>query len=616
MITKINTQQLLDMFFEAEKAVSAKKELLNNLNVYPVPDGDTGTNMSLTLKEIVKSIDIKKDYNFKKLCEIIEESSLMGARGNSGVILSQFIDGFCGAIKNKKTIDQQILLKAFQKGTKEAYESVSNPVEGTILTIMKSAAHEMEKRQNFNDIIKILNSTINKSRFMLKKTPDMLQKLKDAGVVDAGGAGFVYFLEGFYKALRENGEYTSTTTDDFSSPPLARIWEDTLGVFGTGGLRSIIDFNYKAIKATFENLWWLIQKAWHVVRMGKNYISVRKAFRLMGRLGNQVKWHNIRKANIAILKLLQVWQETPEERYCIETILTGTRKSPDEIETKLEGLATSLIIAQKGKYTKVHFHTNDYKKTKSILEKFGTIKKYKQDDIHKQHKDFIGKKIESSKEDKDSRVLAVINGSGFKKIYESFEGVTTLDGGDTMNPSIAQFEKVFAKVDSVNIMIIPNNKNVFLASQKAASESDKHIEVLKTFDQAQGLTALLNFNKLSALSQNFEIMNNALKLVTTFSITKSTRSTKLSNKKISKGEYIALSDKKILANGKSHENVAEQAIIKFQNKHQLITIYFGKDITKQESEQLKSKLANKFKTFEFQVYEGGQPHYDFIFSLE
>lgn len=618
MITSIDTKQLQEIFIQAEKAVTAKKELLNNLNVYPVPDGDTGTNMSLTLKEIINSLDNSKKYDLKELCEIVGESSLMGARGNSGVILSQFIGGFCDTLKSKKKIDKKLLLEAFQQGTKEAYESVSTPVEGTILTVMNSATDEIKKRQEFEDILKIFKSVINRSQFTLKQTPEMLQKLKDAGVVDAGGAGFVYFLEGFYKALRENGEVALTATDDFSSPPLARIWQETSGIFGTGGLRAILDFNYKAIKLTLENIWWLLNKAWHVIKLGGGLISIKKAIRLVKSLSQKLKWHNIKRTNLSLLKLLQVWQETPDQKYCTEAILTDVNKSPDEIKVHLSKIGKSVIVAQKGNYTKIHFHANDALEAKIIVEKLGTIQKFKQDDIHKQHKAFIGRKLEREQEDNETFILAVINGSGFKQIYESFEGVNTLHGGETMNPSIAQFKKAISKVDSSNIIIIPNNKNVFLAAQKVASNSDKLIKVLETTDQAQGLTALLNFNKLSPISQNFEIMSDAVGMIRTFLVTKSTRETIISYKKVKRGEFIAIADKSLLANGDSLENTIEQAIAKLLENTQytqLITLYFGNETTRQEADKLKQKLGSKFKK-EFQVYEGGQPHYNYIVSLE
>jgi dihydroxyacetone kinase-like predicted kinase len=615
MVTSIDYQQLLEIFQKAEKAVTAKKELLNNLNVYPVPDGDTGTNMSLTLKEIINSIGKKKDLDWEELCEMIEESSLMGARGNSGVILSQFIGGFCDEIKNRNKIDQKTLLHAFQRGTKEAYESVSDPVEGTILTVMKSATDEMEKRLEFEDFVKIFRSVLNRSQVTLKQTPEMLPKLKEAGVVDAGGAGFVYFLEGFYKALVENGEDTISATDDFSSPPLARIWQETAGIFGTGGIRSILDFNYKAIKLTIENTMWLLKKAWHVIKLGGGLISIRKAWRLIKSLSGQLKWHNIKKANLSLLNLLQVWQETPEEKYCTEAILTDVSKSPDEIKDQLSKIGKSVIVAQKGQLTKIHFHANDAEEAKNILQKLGKIERFKQDNIHEQHQEFISKKLEMPQEDKGTHVLAVINGSGFKQIYESFEGVFTIDGGETMNPSIAQFNRAISKTDTSNIIIIPNNKNVFLAAQKVASKSSKNIKVLETKDQAQGLTALLNFNKESLLSQNFEIMENALNLIKTFSITQATKDTSISKKKINKDEYIAISEKGLLTNGKSLLGTLKDAILMYIDKYQLVTLYTGNGISRQEAETLKKKLAASFKK-EFQVYEGGQPNYHYIISLE
>ncbi|MBN2015868.1 DAK2 domain-containing protein [Candidatus Dojkabacteria bacterium] len=615
MITSIDTTQLVEIFKSAEKAVNAKKELLNNLNVYPVPDGDTGTNMSLTLKEIVKNLDSKKDYSLKELSEIIAESSLMGGRGNSGVILSQFLGGFCDTIKDKKIIDKETLLQSFRNGTKEAYASVSEPVEGTILTVMKSATEEFDTKKEYADLTRILKSVINRSQITLKQTPDMLPKLKEAGVVDAGGAGFIYFLEGFYRALTENNIEGITGTDDYSSPPLARIWEETSGVFGMGGLRSILDFNLKAIKFTFGNTWWLFKKAWGVMKMGWNLIAFKKAFRLVKNLYEQLKWQNIKETNFSILKLLNAWQKTPEEKYCAEAILSNVKVPIKDIKAMISKVGSSVIVAQKGSITKIHFHAKNKNEAEEAIHSLGKVKTVKFDDLHKQHKEFIGKKLETKGEEKDTKVLAIINGDGFSRIYTSFEGITSLNGGKTMNPSVADLEKKLAAMNSSNIIILPNNKNVFLAAKNAADKSEKNVTVLPTIDQAQGLSALLNFNPLSTITQNTDMISNSLKLIKTFSVTKSTRKTSISGQNIDKGEIIAISENRLLSRGKDLNKIIINAIEKIKNSSQLISLYFGEDVSKEEAFQLRRNLWEKLH-IEVQVHDGGQPHYYYIVTLE
>ncbi|MBU0976638.1 DAK2 domain-containing protein, partial [Patescibacteria group bacterium] len=333
MITAIDSAKLKQIFEYAEELISSKEELLNNLNVYPVPDGDTGTNLSLTLKEVIKEIQKLNDPSIQKLCNVTSEASLMGARGNSGVILSQFIGGFCEAVDSN--IDKKTLLKAFKNGQNEAYNSVSEPIEGTILTIMRSATEEIEKHQSYNSLEKIIKSALIKAQNTLHLTPDMLPKLKEAGVVDAGGAGFVYFLESFYQAVGGKELVTSTSSDDFTSPKLARVWDETVGVFGSGGIRSIIEFNIKVLKYTFSKLWWVIKQAFHILKVGKDILSFRKALKLFRSLGTQLKWENIKRANLSIFSLLQVWQKPPKERYCYEAILSDVIMSPENIMTKL-----------------------------------------------------------------------------------------------------------------------------------------------------------------------------------------------------------------------------------------------------------------------------------------
>jgi dihydroxyacetone kinase-like predicted kinase len=615
MTNSINAQKLIDIFFEAEKAVTSKKEILNNLNVYPVPDGDTGTNMSLTLKEIVKNIKKDKKYTIGELSEIIEESSLMGGRGNSGVILSQFLSGFCEVIREKKSIGRKILTKAFENGTKEAYESVSEPVEGTILTVMTSTKDSFRKHQDLPDLIKTLYATIRDSQDTLKKTPQMLAKLKEAGVVDAGGAGFVYFLEGFYKALGGDQKDSFSATDDYASPKLARIWEENFGVFGTGGLRGIVDFNLRVVKFTLKNTWWLIGKFFSVLKMGWNFLSLKKAWRLVKRLASQLKLQNIKSTNFSIFKLLQAWQKPPEENYCMEAIVSNSKTDLDEIKKNINKLGKSAIVARKGKVTKIHFHVINRQKAEKYIKSLGKVEKFKLDDLHEQHQKFLTRKMEVKKQSSDSEVIAVVNGAGFKQIYESFEGVCTIDGGETMNPSVADFSKAIEECESENVIILPNNKNVFMAAKSACKKSNKNCKVIETYDQVQALTALLNFNEESKIDQNLEMMKSSLDLIKTFLVTRSTRTTTISGVKVSKGDFISLNQKKLIAKDKSLQKVIENALKKELNSSQLITLYSGKNVKKEEANSLKNKIMSKFKR-EVQVNSGGQPNYHYIVAIE
>ncbi|MFH1543341.1 MAG: DAK2 domain-containing protein [Patescibacteria group bacterium] len=613
MITAIDSAKLKQIFEYAEELISSKEELLNNLNVYPVPDGDTGTNLSLTLKEVIKEIQKLNDPSIQKLCNVTSEASLMGARGNSGVILSQFIGGFCEAVDSN--IDKKTLLKAFKNGQNEAYNSVSEPIEGTILTIMRSATEEIEKHQSYNSLEKIIKSALIKAQNTLHLTPDMLPKLKEAGVVDAGGAGFVYFLESFYQAVGGKELVTSTSSDDFTSPKLARVWDETVGVFGSGGIRSIIEFNIKVLKYTFSKLWWVIKQAFHILKVGKDILSFRKALKLFRSLGTQLKWENIKRANLSIFSLLQVWQKPPKERYCYEAILSDVIMSPENIMTKLSALGSSLIVAQKGKYTKIHFHLEKKKNIEKTLERIGAIEKMKIDDIHKQQKEFINRKLQTESISTETAVIAVVNSKNFENMFESFDGVHTVQGGPTMNPSIADLTQQINFVKSDNIIILPNNKNIFIGSRKAAEKSIKNVTVLETFDQAQGLSALLNFDPNSSLDTNKSVIREGLKLIKTFSVSKSIKDTKTATVETLKDEFFSISSNKIIASGKRLEEVIIQSIKSIIKNEQLITVYAGSDAPKKSLEPLVSKLSKQF-SIEIQLQEGGQPHYHFIIAIE
>ncbi len=615
MLTTIDQKQLAEMFITAYKSVKNKMEIINSLNVYPVPDGDTGTNMTLTLKEIVDDINKKEIYTMNELLDVISNSSLMGGRGNSGVILSQFICGFCNALTNNSNITKKNLYDAFKSGTKEAYKSVNKPQEGTILTIMKEATSEFNKKLHEEDILKIFKSIINKSQFTLKKTPEMLPKLKQAGVVDAGGAGFVYFLEGFYKALKENGDNIVTATDDFSSPKIAQIWDENRGLFGTGGLRLIIDYNLKAIKFAYKNILWMLKNSLKVFQMGINVISLKRSIRIFKRLSNELKWQNIKNSSRSILNMLSVWYEKPEERYCVEVMLSNVSKDKPDIENLLYPYASSLIIAKIGNICKIHLHTVNIKNIQKIFEKIGNVEKMKIDDLYEQQNSFTTKKFAKEFDDNKTEIVAVVSGDGFKRLYESFEGTNIIDGGLTMNPSVSEIYKKIEDTTSKNIILLPNNPNVFIAAKSAVNKTKKNVKVLNTPDLAKGLVAMLNFNRDANLIKNYEMMKNSLKTAKTFLVSRAIKSSGVFGKKISKGQYFAMSNKNLLSSGNNINNVVINALKNQLNKKQLITLYFGKNIKKKDAQSLQKDIYKRFK-IETQLYEGGQEGYDYIVSLE
>lgn len=614
MIEKITAEQLFQMFHRAERVLSSKRTILDNLNVYPVPDGDTGANMSLTMREVIKDISEITRYDLASLAKAISTASLMGARGNSGVILSQFIGGFCEVIANEKEINADTLKKAFETGTKSAFDSVSDPVEGTILTIMKSSADAMIKTDS-NDIFSLIRNALVVSRDTLQKTPDMLSTLKDAGVVDAGGAGFVYFLEGFHRALKENGNGEVSLTDDYTAPALSRTWTENVGALGTGGVKSIIDFNVNVIKFTIRNMIWIGKQAWIVIRTGKDLLSIKQSLRLIKKLRNQLKLQNLKQSNVAIQKLFTTWHKTPDERYCTEGILTGVKESPAELREMLSKMGTSLIVAKQGEYTKIHFHVKDKIQAKKLFRELGKIEKFKADDLHEQHKEFMHKKSAEIEESGETRVIAVVNGDGFRNVYESFDGVKTIAGGETMNPSISDFEEAISRCESEHIILLPNNTNIFMAAHKVADRYNGNVKVIETTDQAQGLSTLLNFNHNTQLVQNVEVMEEALGAVTTFSVAKATKSVKTPDGKVKKGEYIATTNKKIVAHHNDRKDVILSGIKAIGENKELVTLYLGKDVTDQEYQDQRDYLR-KMIPQEIQEYRGGQPHYDYIVALE
>ncbi|MBU0975397.1 hypothetical protein KJ918_01240, partial [Patescibacteria group bacterium] len=269
----------------------------------------------------------------------------------------------------------------------------------------------------------------------------------------------------------------------------------------------------------------------------------------------------------------------------------------------------------KGKYTKIHFHLEKKKNIEKTLERIGAIEKMKIDDIHKQQKEFINRKLQTESISTETAVIAVVNSKNFENMFESFDGVHTVQGGPTMNPSIADLTQQINFVKSDNIIILPNNKNIFIGSRKAAEKSIKNVTVLETFDQAQGLSALLNFDPNSSLDTNKSVIREGLKLIKTFSVSKSIKDTKTATVETLKDEFFSISSNKIIASGKRLEEVIIQSIKSIIKNEQLITVYAGSDAPKKSLEPLVSKLSKQF-SIEIQLQEGGQPHYHFIIAIE
>ena len=484
---------------------------------------------------------------------------------------------------------------------------------------MGSAVEQLESMQKRDDLVDMMKATVHHCQEVLKKTPEMLKTLKEAGVVDAGGAGFVYFLEAFYRAVA-NTNAQIRDTEDFSAPAIARTWSDSFGVFGMGGIRSVLEFNYNALKKIIKNTGYILKKGFKVILAGKDLVSFRKGIDLMKKLSSQMKLNNIKKSNTAILQFLRIWKKTPEERYCYEVILKGVKEKPSQIKEELKDIGSSLIVADHAnkKLTKIHFHINDKKAVDKKMKSYGEIVKRKVEDMHAQQKEFVVKKEKESKEfsdDTECALLAVANGAGFKEIYKGFQNVYILDGGETMNPSVADFQKRIKKIDQKDIILLPNNKNVFMAARKVCEKMDeKNVKYVKTKNQAEGLSVLVAFEKDRSLKENMKSLDKALENIDSFLVSNAAKNTQIDGKKVVKEDVIALCEKSLIAKGTKVEEVTLEAIKKYDKKD-LITLYWGNGLTKEIVDKTKEKIKEN-SSCELQVYNGNQPHYYFIVTLE
>ncbi len=538
-INVINGERFKSMLFSALMWLKEQQSLIDSLNVFPVPDGDTGTNMYLTFLEAVKEVKRQKTSDVSELTSALAKGALMGARGNSGVILSQLLRGFSLATKGSEAINRENLVDSLRKASEVAYQGVLKPVEGTILTVSREAAGgaELAYKSDLN-IIGILENSIESARTALNKTPEQLPILKEAEVVDAGGQGYLVILEGMLKGL-------------------------------TG-------------KKSFK------QKDLEVVKPEKR-------------------------------------KETTEEikyAYCTEMMIQSGDDSSDidQIRNDLQNYGDSLLVVGSDEIVKVHIHTNH---PGIILEyglKLGPINDIKIDNMRLQTQEKIQKKEEEQRKEfkagKERGIIAVGQGKGLKGILTDLGVDIIIDGGQSMNPSTNDFVEAINQLNSSEIILLPNNKNVISAARQAASVTDKKVEVVPTKNIPQAIVSLLVFSEDQDLIQLKETMESELSTVKTAEITKAVKDSKLNGLKINRGDIIGLFNDSIRAVGRDYLTVIMDLLDEVAEEEELVTIYYGEGVNQKEAVQIKENMKSEFNFDEIEIYNGGQPLYPYIISLE
>nr|WP_283776608.1 DAK2 domain-containing protein [Streptococcus dysgalactiae] len=539
----------------AATRLGKQAEYVNSLNVFPVPDGDTGTNMSMTMDNGAKEVADKPASTVGEVGQILSKGLLMGARGNSGVITSQLFRGFGQSVKGKDELTGKDLAQAFQMGVEVAYKAVMKPVEGTILTVSRGAATAALKKADLtDDAVEVMQAALDGAKGALAKTPDLLPVLKEVGVVDSGGQGLVFIYEGFLSAL--NGDYVAS--EDF--------------------------------KATPANMSEMINAEHHKSVVG------------------------------------HVATEDITYGYCTE-IMVALKQGPtyvkefnyDEFQGYLSGLGDSLLVVNDDEIVKVHVHTEDPGLVMQEGLKYGSLIKIKVDNMRNQHEAQVQKTDteESKAEAKDFGLIAVVAGEGLSEIFKA-QGVDyVISGGQTMNPSTEDIVKAIEAVNAKQVIILPNNKNIFMAAQSAAEVVDIPAAVVETRTVPQGFTSLLAFDPSKSLEDNVADMSASLSDVVSGSVTLAVRDTTIDGLEIHENDFLGMVDGKIVVSNPDMEATLKAAFAKMIDEDsEIVTIFVGEEGDQDLAEELAEYLEETYEDVEVEIHQGDQPVYPYLMSVE
>ena len=555
-INTIDAAMLKKCFLAGAANLEAKKEIINELNVFPVPDGDTGTNMTMTILSAAKEVSNIASPNFENLSKAISGGSLRGARGNSGVILSQLFRGFTKEIKSVTVIDAPVLARAFQKATETAYKAVMKPKEGTILTVAKGLSDKMNELACENgDLEEILGQVLEHGRYVLSQTPEMLPVLKEAGVVDSGGQGLIEVLSGIYDCLL--GKEIDLTAA-LGTTTTAKVEADTT--------QADIKYGYCT----------------------EFIINIEKKFDNGDELNFKAYLESIGDSIVVVAddEIVKVHVHTNDPGLAIQKALTYGSLSKMKIDNMREEHKEKLIKeAQKAEAEKKAAE-EAAKKPAEPKKKYGFI--------------------------------SVSAGAGLSEIFEGLGVDVVIEGGQTMNPSTEDMLNAIDKVNAENVFILPNNSNIILAANQAQSiVTDKNVYVIPSKTIPQGITALINFDESADAEANFDNMSSEMKNVKTGQVTYAVRDTSMDGKEIKQNDIMGIGDKTILSVGKDIEDTTIDMLSQLIDEDsELISVYYGEDVSSEQVDSLTAKLEETYPDLDLEVHSGGQPIYYYIVSVE
>lgn len=544
---KINGRDFYNMVVNASNRLAEKSDYVNALNVFPVPDGDTGTNMSMTFKAAVKEIENIDSDSIGEVSKKLAKGALMGARGNSGVILSQILRGISKGLTNLDEVSASEFANALQEGSNSAYKAVMRPTEGTILSVIRATA-EAGMHSKKHNVKELLEEVTVAAKVMLDKTPELLPALKKAKVVDSGGMGLYIILQGMLEALKDG--------------IVAEVKEIKIGEGGgeVTGAKTTGDAD---------------------IKFG----------------------------------------------YCTEFIILGDATHATELQNEIEPLGDSMIVVGYDDVIKVHIHTNDPGLVLSKAVKIGELSKIKIDNMREEHRELLAgemreeqaKQVEEAKQEETKKYgfVTVAMGDGITNIFKDLGVDYVIEGGQTMNPSTQDILDCIDKVNAENIFILPNNKNIIMAASQAQEISDKNVIVIPTTTIPQGITCVSMFNRDAEPEENEEELKELMEAVKTGSVTYAVRNTEIDGINIEEGNMLGLVEGKIKEVGEDKFEVAERVLANMvDDDSELITIFYGEDVTDNEANEFVAKLEEKYEDCDIQLYKGDQPLYYFLMSVE
>ena len=541
-----------NMLAGGAKALEINRPVIDELNVFPVPDGDTGTNMSLTMAAAMREIAPVDAGDIGELALAFSKGALKGARGNSGVILSQIVKGFAVALDAKESVDRKTFAAALKCGTEIAYGAVTKPKEGTILTVVRvmaeTAASLAKKRgMEFEDF---LAEVIKAGEAILQKTPEMLPVLAKAGVVDAGGRGLVTVMQGMYAAL-------------------------------TGGEIPVID----PAKTAPEP----------VASGAKEFVSLDNDYE-----------------NITF-------------QYCTEFFITHlktavTESDIDKYRDYLMTIGDCVLVIGDLDLVKTHVHTNDPDRALKAALKLGELDSIKIENMMEQHRKIVGEREgaaeKQKKELKPYAMVAVCAGDGMRAIFKDLAVDVTIEGGQTMNPSVYDILGAINSTKAKDVFVLPNNSNIILAAQQAKELADVNVHVIPTTCMPEGIAAAIVFSPEMSPEENYSAMSASFTELKTAEVTHAVRSTRMNGFSVKEGDVIGIADKKIVAKSASVSETTLETAAKIAGDAEMLTLYYGADVEASDAERMAAKLEERYPDLEIAAYYGGQPHYYYIISAE